>query len=188
MNLTDRQKGLFDFVSQCHGDQKRKYTNEPYTNHVFSVAEIADKHITDKSLMAVEIALCHDLFEDTKVTALDFNSALRYFGYEPIDRAHIMSCVNDLTDHYTKELYPDLNRKERKILEAKRLSTIQPISQSVKYADLIDNTSSIVQYDPEFAKTYLKEKQNILDLMRGGDINLFAQACHVLFEGKLKVA
>lgn len=187
MKLSERQSKLLEFVTEWHGDQKRKYTNEPYVNHVVSVAEIADTHITDKSLLAVEIGLCHDLFEDTDVTDFEFMKSLRECGYGALERSHIMKCVDNLTDAYTKELYPDLNRKERKAMEAKRLATINPISQSVKYADLIDNTSSIVRYDPEFAKTYLEEKRQILDQMRGGDINLLIECCNVLHEANISL-
>jgi hypothetical protein len=37
--------------------------------------------------------------------------------------------------------------------------------QTIKCADLISNTSSIVMHDPKFAITYLAEKRALLDAM-----------------------
>ncbi len=35
----------------------------------------------------------------------------------------------------------------------------------VKIADIIDNVSTIVQHDPDFARTYLSEKRKIMEVM-----------------------
>ena len=52
-----------------------------------------------------------------------------------------------------------------------------------KYADLIDNSLSIVTHSESFAKTYLQEKVQILDGMRQGNIHLLIEACSVLDQG-----
>jgi hypothetical protein len=83
---------------------------------------------------------------------------------------------------FIKEDYPTLNRKERKANECKRLSTISYKSKSVKYADLIDNTSSIAKYDKDFAEVYLKEKEEILKVMNNGNQALFLLCKEVLSE------
>ncbi len=49
-------------------------------------------------------------------------------------------------------------------------------AQTVKLADLISNSKSIVQHDPEFAKTYLEEKRMLLAVMTKGDAGLMAEA------------
>lgn len=180
MILTDRQIQLFELVSAAHGDQKRKYTFEPYTEHLLSVARIVSEYVPD--YLTVEIALCHDLIEDTDTDETKLFQMLLTCKYDLSEATDIVSSVVDLTDMYTKESHPHLNRIERKRLEAGRLGTIKPVSQSVKYADLIDNTSSIVAHDPEFAKTYLKEKAMMLDYMRGGNIQLLIKCCHTLHE------
>jgi len=169
MILTEKQFLLFDFVSEKHGGQKRKYTGDPYTEHLLSVAETVFRYDED----AVEIALCHDLFEDTNC---DFNQLYKRMveiGYDRRYAYETCTCVKELTDVFTHEAYPYLNRAKRKENEAKRLSTISSRSQTVKYADLIDNTSSIVQHDKGFAKTYLKEKERIIELMTNGNEELF---------------
>ena len=168
MKLSGRQKILLQYVKDSHGEQKRKYTGEPYWNHVYSVAKI----ISEIEPKGIEIALCHDLFEDTEVQMPDLLRFLTHSGYSNEESLFIVSGVNDLTDVYTKENYPILNRKERKRLEAERLGKVCELSQSVKYADLIDNTKSITEHDAGFAKVYLSEKRQMLDQMRRGNFGL----------------
>ena len=70
-----------------------------------------------------------------------------------------------VTDVFTHEAYPELNRKIRKGMEADRLATISDDAKLVKLADMIDNTSSITEHDPGFAKLYLAEKAHLYDVM-----------------------
>jgi guanosine-3',5'-bis(diphosphate) 3'-pyrophosphohydrolase len=170
IKLTARQEQLFAFVSKHHGDQVRKYTGEPYTEHLLNVATMVPADL-------VEVALCHDLFEDTECSSLDLFDFLLNNGYDGNESDFICDGVHDLTDYYTKERCPDLNRAARKKLEAVRLGKISHTSQTVKYADLINNTSSIAYLDPGFAVTYMREKREILDQMRDGNIDLLIKCC-----------
>lgn len=176
MKLTERQEKLLQFVKEQHGDQVRKYTGEPYWHHLVAVAEIVGKYEPD----GTEIALCHDLFEDTGCTESWLRELLRMAGYSLFESNEIYTSAIELTDYFTPERFPHLNRAERKKGEANRLGKISNLSQSVKYADLINNTESIAKYDPQFAKKYLQEKIAILDKMRNGNINLLIDCCHVL--------
>ena len=178
MNLTDKQEKLFEYVTAKHGDQKRKYTGEPYVNHCMSVAKIVSEHEDN----CVEIALCHDLFEDTDCNFKGLYNQLLWIGYGRDESYDICTCVTELTDEFTHEKYPYHNRGKRKVLEAKRLGKISYRSQSVKYADLIDNTSSIVAHDTGFAKVYLKEKERVLENMRGGNKDLLNKCLNSLEE------
>jgi (p)ppGpp synthase/HD superfamily hydrolase len=74
----------------------------------------------------------------------------------------VFRMVNDLTDQFTHEHYPEMNRAERKTLEAFRISEISGGALKVKLADLIHNTTDIVHNDPDFAVKYLQEKRRIL--------------------------
>ena len=169
MKLTGRQNVLLGWVISMHGEQKRKYTGEPYWEHCYEVAQHASEY---NIKLGVEIGFCHDLIEDTECTLSDLLRFLMSSGYDNKESLFITSCVDDLTDEYTKEKYPTLNRKARKELEAERLGNAHPDAQSVKYCDLINNTDSICEHDPKFAKTYLKEKTVILDKMRKGHIKI----------------
>jgi (p)ppGpp synthase/HD superfamily hydrolase len=177
MNLTPKQSLLFDFVKSQHGDQKRKYTDEPYWTHLLSVAELVSKY--EKRNLAIEIALCHDLFEDTNCEYAQLVRKLLEIGYLEQEAEIICMSAVELTDFFTHKDSPTMNRQIRKVMESKRLGRISTLAQSVKYADLIDNCVSIVDRDPEFAVTYLQEKLNILDNMRNGNINLLILACYV---------
>ena len=68
---------------------------------------------------------------------------------------------------------PYINRKKR---EADRLAQAPWEVQTIKYCDLCSNTNSIVQHDPNFAKTYLAEKQYLLSVMNGGIDALYMRA------------
>lgn len=176
MELDEKQTLLFEFVKTKHKDQKRKYTGEPYFNHLYNVAEIVSAH----EMGCAEIALCHDLFEDTDCTFNELYKKLTDIGYERRNAYDICSCVNELTDVFTSEEYPYLNRAKRKENEADRLGKISRISQTVKYADLIDNSSSITEHDKDFAKVYLKEKEAILKVMNQGNQILYVMCKKVL--------
>lgn len=168
MNLSEKQKQFLDFVKAEHGDQTRKYTGEPYWYHLVAVAEISSKYQTG----LIEIAFGHDLLEDTPCTESHLETALLSIGYDFQKTDEIVKSIIDLTDVYTHQSFPELNRDRRKDLEAERLGNIHPISQTVKYADLIHNTQSIVKYDKGFAKKYLNEKRKILKVMRAGNPHL----------------
>lgn len=168
MKLNFKQEQFLDFVKDEHGDQVRKYTGEPYWYHVFEVAKIVSKYEDG----AIEIALGHDLLEDTNCTESKLESQLLSLGYDLLNTDFIVQGIIDLTDVYTPEDFPDLNRANRKAFEAERLSSINPLSQSIKYADLIHNSQSIAKYDPGFAKIYFKEKRMILSGMRDGNQEL----------------
>lgn len=172
MKLTTQQTKLLDFVKEKHFSQKRKYTGEPYWYHLLAVANTTD----GLAPFAIEISLCHDLFEDTSTSYNELDKFLLEIGYLPDESIYICDGVMALTDLYTKDAYPDFNRAKRKALEATRLGSIKPDYQTIKYGDLIDNTSSIVDNDPNFAKTYLKEKREILSKMKSGNQTLYKQA------------
>lgn len=167
MNFTQRQLRLLEFVKIQHGDQVRKYTGHPYWYHVVAVAEKL-VGITPEGLY-IEIALCHDLLEDTACDKYGLQSHLSSIGYKGHEAVEITNRVLELTEQYTKEKYQNLNRKERKILEARRLWEISPVAQTVKYADMLDNTADIYENDKGFAEVYIEEKKEILKGMRAGN-------------------
>jgi hypothetical protein len=68
------------------------------------------------------------------------------------------------------------NRAERKAASRLRLAAAPGWVQSIKVADLISNTSSIVQNDPKFAATYLEEKRLMLDVLDHADDRLIVIA------------
>lgn len=168
--MTIKQLRLLAWVKAMHGDQKRKYTGEPYCVHLVAVGKMAEDHGV---YMGMEIGLCHDLLEDTPVTFNQLFYKLEKLGYNYEQCIHISIGVFSLTDHYTKENFPHLNRKKRKQLESERLWCIPTYAQTVKYCDTIDNLSTIVERDPGFARVYIKEKNYMLVAMDRGNKDLF---------------
>lgn len=169
---TPQRLNLFAFVTLKHFGQKRKYTNEPYLNHLRAVAEMAD----GKAKFGYEIGLCHDLLEDTDCTRAELRDTLRRFEYNDFEIISIINGVIDLTDVYTPEQFPYINRKDRKRMEAIRLNRIDENSQTVKYCDIINNSESILKYDQGFAKTYIPELKMILQGMNKGNQKLYKLA------------
>lgn len=114
--------------------QKRKYTDEPYWHHPFKVAEIVNS-TAEPIIQDVIAAYLHDVVEDTQI---QLHTIWDLFGYD------VYWSLHWLTEHYTKENYPNLNRSQRKQREAQRLGKASYRTQTIKVADLIDNTSTIV--------------------------------------------
>jgi (p)ppGpp synthase/HD superfamily hydrolase len=177
------QLELLEFVKRKHGEQKRKYTGDPYWTHVVAVAEIVDPYEPE----GIEAALCHDLFEDTACNFAILHKELVRIGYERRDAYKICTTVTELSDVYTHEDFPYYNREKRKEFEAERLGTVSYLAQSIKYADLIHNTESIVEHDKDFAKKYLQEKDRILELMIDGNPALFKRCMKSLQESQMKI-
>ena len=89
---------------------------------------------------------------------------LAQFGLE------VVAGVMYLTDTETG------NRAERKAAGRVRLAAAPGWVQTIKVADMISNTSSIVEHDPTFAKVYLEEKRLLLDVLTKADPRLVAMA------------
>ena len=162
-----------DFADQAHGKQQRKYSPEPYIVHPVRVMEMVRKH-TDR-LPVLAAALLHDVLEDTPVTKEKLHAFLQTVmpGEEALQTTDL---VVELTDVYTKTAHPRWNRKKRKLKESQRIEKTSGESQTIKYADIIDNCREIVQHDPDFARVFLRECKSLLAVMKKGDEILYREA------------
>lgn len=153
------------FARSVHAGQVRKYTGNPYADHLAEVAGIvaAVAPIGSQSLM-VSVAWLHDTIEDCSVTHAELKML---FGVEVADG------VLSLSD--TEEG----NRKQRKAASAARLGACDGWIQTIKCADLISNTSSIVMHDPKFSEVYLAEKRTLLEAMTRADSRLWNMAANL---------
>lgn len=155
------------FGALAHAGQKRKYTGDPYIVHPIEVMTIVRTvNHTDAMLIA---AVLHDVLEDTVVGQLEVE---RRFGKEVLD------LVIELTDVPIAG-----NRRIRKLADAARLAEVSPAAQTIKCADLISNTGTIVRHDPKFAKLYLAEKEHLLSVLSRADPQLHARAVETLNHG-----
>lgn len=152
------------FARAVHANQRRKYTGNPYVDHLAEVAGIVAA-VADDAMMSYEVmtavAWLHDAVEDQGIALQEIN-----------DRFGLMVAigVSGLSDVETG------NRAARKAASRERLAGCSGWIQTIKCADLISNTSSIVMHDPKFAVTYLEEKQLLLDVMTKADPRLRAMA------------
>lgn len=185
LELSERQWALFDYVKEMHGTQKRKYTGAPYYTHLLSVADRVEQYVQHG--YETEIALCHDLIEDTECSLADLSDKLMSVGYTIDEDEVILAGVDDLTDKYTTEKYPSLNRAQRKELEGARIMTSRPVAQTVKYADIIDNMLSLAEHDPGFARVYAREVDGYIWTINMGNPGLYAACCQLLVEIKGRI-
>ena len=160
--MQEKLQEAIEFATEAHGDQKRKYTGEPYITHPIAVMEIVrEVPHTEEMLMA---AVLHDTVEDTPVTIEDIKTK---FGTK----------VAELVDGLTDVSRPEHgNRKTRKALDRAHLAKQNAEVQTIKLADLIHNTMSIGLYDPHFYKVYKEEKIKILDVLKLGNQTLMHRA------------
>lgn len=145
------------FAFAAHGaiKQVRKYTGEPYITHPRRIAGMVQA-IPDHTWQQVVWALLHDTVEDTKLTLADVRSE---FGNEIADGLYFLTNVDRSAG----------NRAHRHYLNCERLRNSPPRVATVKCLDIKDNTNRIVELDPVFAPTFLREKAGALENLRHAD-------------------
>ena len=173
--MTDIVARADAFAAKAHSaiNHKRKYTGDDYIVHPREVAAIVASVPHTPEMLAA--ALLHDTVEDTGVSIETIRAE---FG--PI----VADLVADLTDISTPELG---NRAVRKALDLTHTAHASPSAKTIKLADLLSNTVSIVAHDKSFAKVYLEEKAAMLEVMTDGDATLLARAKATLAAGLAKL-
>ncbi|ADU67430.1 metal dependent phosphohydrolase [Pantoea sp. At-9b] len=164
------------YATQAHAEagQRRKYTDEPYIVHPAAVVELVRSVTDDEAMLAA--AWLHDTVEDTASTLEDIASR---FGPR----------VAELVDMLTDSAQPQAkNRAARKLAHFRHTAQASPEAQTIKLADIIDNTRAIVQFDADFARVYLVEKQIQIQLLHEGDKHLWQQADSIIRQGLAQLA
>lgn len=167
-------KNALIFATAAHAavKQVRKYTGEPYIVHPIEVRNILVSYAVNPVSPEQEAAaLMHDVVEDTGVTIELVEST---FGPK------VAELVGYLTDVSKPE---DGNRKMRKAIDREHIALACPEAQTVKLADLCSNTRTIVAYDPDFARVYLREKKLLLEVLQNADPGLLNYARSTLEQG-----
>lgn len=166
-----RSQGVIDFAYRiardAHSGQERKYTHDPYIVHPVAVARTVASVTEDCEMISA--ALLHDVIEDTPFTFEQIKDSV--LGYRVAD------IVRELTNATTLEFG---NRAKRKAFERDRLARVSDAAQTVKLADLIDNSHSIIKYDPNFAKVFMREMAALLDVLVRGDERLLERADEIV--------
>lgn len=152
-----------------HSDQSRKYSGEPYFNHLEEVARLV--YGVNGTPAMVAAAFLHDSIEDQGETT---EGLTELFGQE------VATLVDWLTDRSIFLPQPRPNRKERKRIDREWTFASPPEAKTIKLADLISNTRSIVQNDPNFARVYLREKRLLMEGLTEGNEILYNYAMRIL--------
>lgn len=169
-DATDLERKAMKFAFQKHSEinHHRKYSGRPYIVHPAAVADIVRE--VDHTPEMLAAAWLHDTVEDTKATLEEVRDQ---FGQE------IYEMVEMLTDASRQE---DGNRKTRKEIDRQHTAKASPQAKTVKLADLIHNSHSIMKNDPGFAKVYMREMKDLLKVLKEGDSKLWDRAHHIVFE------
>ena len=152
----------FAIASHAAIGQRRKYTGEPYSVHPIAVARLVFD--TTRSEIATAAAFLHDVLEDTQV---DSATLQEEFGVA------VRRLVLEVTDVSRPE---HGNRAVRKAIDRDHLARASALGQTIKVADLIDNTSSITAHDHDFARVYMAEKRLLLEVLTKADAGLLDRA------------
>jgi len=153
-------------------DQRRKYNNRPYKEHPDEVHDIVKEY--GGGIIQRGGARLHDVFEDVtpnnpKFTTSGVLQLLVERGVPDELAFKMVFMAWELTDQFFPENHPGMNRVTRKRFEKYRIINLRPPTKTVKLADLKANTQSIVECDPKFAQTYLKEKHALLSALADAD-------------------
>ena len=116
----------------------------------------------------IAAAYLHDTVEDTKAT---FNDITNLFGQEVCDLVEMLTDVSDAHDGV---------RADRKAVDRAHTAKASPAAQTIKLADFIHNSESILEHDPRFAKVYMAEKSLLLDVLTDGDSILWHRASRIV--------
>ena len=151
-------KKAYVFARDAHEGQLRRYSEGEYINHPVAVATMVFRRTKD--VASTRAALLHDVVEDTDTTIEDIRAA---FGDE------VARLVDGLTDVSKPE---DGNRAQRKKIDLDHLAKGCAKIHTIKLADLINNSESIMRHDPDFSKVFFIEMANLLEVLVLGDLEL----------------
>ena len=157
---------LFAEAAHAGINQRRKYTGEPYINHPAAVVELVRSVPHTPEMIAA--AWLHDVLEDTPA---GLATIIIEFG------AEVAILVNHLTDISQPS---QGNRAARKAIDRAHTAKASPAAKTIKLADLIDNSRSIVAHGPGFCEVYIAEKALLLEVLREGDATLWAMAADLV--------
>ena len=155
-----------NFARRAHAGQVRKYTNEPYITHPFAVAGLVASVTQDNDMLIA--ALLHDVVEDSEAT---IEQIYEVFGFQVAALVHALTDVSQLKDG---------PRAERKAIDRAHTAAADARAKTIKLADLIDNSKSILTAGSGFARIYMQEKRLLLGVLKEGDPRLYRVADRIV--------
>jgi len=139
------------FAVKHHGEQKRKFTDEPYVTHLEGTARLLWEAKKDAASEDYAAALLHDVVEDTPITLKEVG---RRFG------AEVMSLVGELT--VDSELKKEMGKKPYMSM---CINAMTSRAFTIKLCDRLHNIKTLLdrRVPKSFTKWYWVETNYILD-------------------------
>jgi (p)ppGpp synthase/HD superfamily hydrolase len=145
----------FNFAKEAHYNQKRKYTDIPYINHIEETAQLLWNATNGNEPEYVYIAaILHDIVEDTKITIQDIDNE---FGSD------VSNLVSELTSDKESQ-----NKEGKQNYLTNKINNMSDYAFSIKLSDRLSNVSGLIHNGiPEsFVIKYIDETSYILKNIR----------------------
>lgn len=155
------------FAVEAHSGQFRKFDSTPYIKHPLSVMGMMTELTDDQAILSA--CVLHDTVEDCADVTLEIIH--ERFG------EIVAGYVFFVTEKSQKS---DGVRKVRKEIDRLHYSLGSTESQNIKVLDMIDNIPSMVLFDPEFSKLYMKEKLELLETLAKADSTFKSKAFNLI--------
>ncbi len=173
LHTKPRARGALFLARNHHQGIERKYNGGPYINHPIAVAERLVAAGWGHNENVICAALLHDCLEDP-------NAA----GEKMTPEAIFQSCGGIVARWVQLLTKPTGHTRAWRNDRYTRTLAAAPLEvQAIKLADILDNVTGIAALDPEFAPTYLDEKEAQVKAMSprgGGGTNLRAAAFNAI--------
>lgn len=157
------QYKAFCFALKAHGEQKRKYSGEPYIVHPVKVAMTVARYTEDEETIAA--AYLHDTVEDCGIL---LSTIQHEFGTK------VQLLVSELTNMENTDVeLKKLPRFKRHELNINKLKNVSRTAKMIKLADRFCNLCDMDINNPECAsflrKKYLQESVDIINVCADGN-------------------
>ncbi len=154
-----------------HMGVNRKHSDLPYIVHPEAVAQIV-MEITD-DYEVISAAWLHDYVED--VEGATYGKIARAFTIHVGELVYEVSKISRLSDG---------DRRIRVALDREHYSYGSKWGKAIKIADMIHNMPTMIRDSPEFAKTYIPEKESLLEVIKDGSPLLASIAMQIIEDYK----
>jgi hypothetical protein len=147
-----------EFARKAHADHKRKFTGEPYWNHLHEVAMTLKAHGATPDVIVA--GYLHDTIEDTAVTYFDLVEAFDE------NVANLVMQVTDVSRANTGNTPEGKgNRALRKAVDRQYRAGATWQGQMISCSDCLSNTKDILANGGGFARIYVPEKKLLLGVL-----------------------
>jgi GTP pyrophosphokinase len=149
--LTELEKKAWEFAQEAHKGVSRKFSGDPYFEHVRKVFKLVKKFDTRETLGSS--ALLHDTIEDCP--QVTYEILVQEFGKEVADIVKELTSKEDLIDVMGKSDY---------LLD--KMATMSDDALTVKLCDRLQNLSDHFSASDKFRKKYYEETKYIVDRLK----------------------